>query len=59
MFIEILTCYTCIVMFKRLVPLKQVEKKLGRLRGDENEGGREVLSLKEVEDLLNELRREN
>lgn len=37
--------------------LKQVQKKLERLRRGEEEGGKEVLRLKEVEDLLNDLRR--
>ena len=36
--------------------MKQVQKKLERLReGEEEEGRREVLSLKEVEDLLTDL----
>ena len=36
--------------------MKQVQKKLERLRGGEEvEGRREVLSLKEVEDLLTDL----
>ena len=37
--------------------MKQVQKKLERLRRGEEEGGKEVLRLKEVEDFLNDLRR--
>ena len=54
-------CYTSIcdgvIYVQEIGILKQVHKKLERLRRGEEEGGKEVLRLKEVEDLLNDLRR--